>query len=409
MGKSRTYGQFSSTRLSTLIAFLFFLSIGFVLGVSSSLYMSLYIIPLIKYPFLKSPNDEFSKVLSNDGFQYFIGSNELSLLTATLFPFGKQYYYNFTSYDFYSVHDIGQSKPSSYWKNFSLDTLKQYPRAISQSGLAFVTSVMIVTGTHLKARHEHIENVLLRQGIPKSAIEYRWKWNKTNCADLNNVNYIKSKFPYTSGDHAKDVSCATVMEHIDSWYSIAERNLSFALILEDDVAFVPFLKEKFNRFMSEAAKLKLIKVGPNQNECATFEDSKNLTMDQLLKNPILTEGIFNFGSCFDAATHFRNTTGLLQVPSFISYRRYHYGRCAHMYGMTHCAAKMMINTLQKSTTRYQWADWLMNYIITESPNLIGWWPYPPLGYQIYDTHVLDKLDASLQQRTYDLLRKSAVP
>ncbi len=339
--------------------------------------------------------------LDDNYFQYFIGSDELSSLASHLYSPDKQYYYNYTSYDFYSVHDIGQSKPRPFWEKFSLDPLKQYPHAKSQSGLAFVESIMVITGKHLKDRQEHLEKVFLRQGIHKSAIEYRWKWTKQNCADPNNAHFIKSIFPYTSGDHTTDVGCAVVMEHIDAWYSIAKRNLSFALIVEDDVAFVPFLKEKFNRFMSEAAQRNLIKVDKNQNNCSKFENSENITMDELLKNPILTEGVFHFGRCLNIQTPGLNSSTLLEAPKFTPYRNYYCGRCAHMYGMTHCAAKMMIDALYNIPTKYQWADWLINYIITKSPKLIGWWTDPPLGYQTSQIEVIGELNLHLKQRSYD--------
>jgi GR25 family glycosyltransferase involved in LPS biosynthesis len=387
----------------------FFLTLGFSIGLLPSFYIFINF-STTQMNFMKSLNvHSFHTVLTDNHFQYAIGSDELSSLAAHLFPRDKQYYYNYTSYDFYSVHDIGQSKPRSYWNKFSLDSLKQYPHAKSQSGLAFVESIMVITGKHLKIRHEHIEKVLLRQGIHKSTIEYRWKWNQQNCADPSNVRYFKSKFPYISGDHIKDVSCAVVIEHIDAWYSIAEGNLSFALILEDDVAFVPFLKEKFNRFMAEAVKLELIKVGKNQNDCSDFINSKNITMDQLLKNPILTEGVFHFGKCLNIPTPGMNSDNLSEVPRFSPYRNYSCGRCAHMYGMTHCAAKMMINALHKFPTRYQWADWLINHIITNSPKLISWWTDPPLGYQTSQIEVIGELSSLLKQRTYNPDGKAPVP
>ncbi|CAF3465519.1 unnamed protein product [Rotaria sp. Silwood2] len=351
----------------------------------------------------------FRILLKEYRFQYFIGSKELSVLAAHFFPRDKQYYYNYTAYDFYAVHDIGQSQPSSYWEKFTLDSLKHYPKAKSQSGLAFVESIMIITGKHLKVRHKHIEKVFVHQGMQKSSIEYRWKWNRKNCTHPSNVAYIKSKFPYISGDHAKDVSCAIVIEHIDAWYSIAERNLSFALILEDDVTFVPFLKEKFNRFMSQAVKLNLIKVGKNQNNCSSFANNENITMDELLKNPILSEGVFHFGSCLNMPTPGMKYDSFLEVPRISAYRAYFCGRCAHMYGMTHCAAKMMIEALHKFPIRYQWADWLINDIITKSPKLIGWWTDPPLGYQTTQMETIGEIHPLLKQRTYDPKGKYNAP
>ena len=339
--------------------------------------------------------------LNENKFQPFVGFDELSALAIYLLPPNKQYYYNYTSYDSYSVHEIGQPKPSSYWEKFSLDTLKLYPGAKSRSGLAFVESIMVITDQNLSSRHEHLNNVFLRQGIPKSAIEYRWKWNRDNCADFNNSEYIKSIFPYISGDHRTDRGCAVVVEHIDSWYSIAERNLSFALIVEDDVVFVPFLKEKFNRIMSEAVKRNLIKFNKNTSACSDLDNMENITMEQLLDNPILTEGVFHFGKCINIETPGLNFSSLIDIPRFTPYRNYFCGRCAHMYGMTHCAAKMMINTLRRSPGRFQWADWLINHVIINSPKLIGWWPDPPLGYQTSQIEIIGTLNQSLSQRTYD--------
>ena len=347
--------------------------------------------------------------LTNNRFHYFIGSEELSSLAAYLLPRNKQYYCNYTCYDFYSVHDIGQSKPRSYWEKFSLDSLMQYPHAKSSSGLAFVESIMVISGKHLTDRHEHLEKVFLRQGIDKSVIEYRWKWDKKNCAAPSNFEYIKSIFPYISGNHSIDVGCATVIEHIDTWYSIAKRNLTFVLVLEDDVVFVPFLKEKFNRFMSEAVKRKLIKVDQHQTVCSSFENIENVTIDELLKNPILTEGIFHFGTCLNLQTPGVKPYSFIDVPRISPYRKYYCGRCGHMYGMSHCAAKMMITALHKIPTRFQWTDWLINHIIVNSPKLIGWWTDPPLGYQTGKIEPICELDHTLKHRTYDLAKKQNAP
>ena len=369
---------------------------------------------LILFSRIRQEHLHCSNIIDNDkskegkDFHYSIGSQELSMIAAHIFPREKQYYYNYTSYDFYSVREIERTRPSQYWQKFSLDSLKQYSEAKSQFDLAFVDSIMVVTGKHLKVRHEHLQKVLIRQGIPVANIEYRWSWNKEKCSDLRNVAYIKSRYPYISGNHSKDVACANVMEHIDVWHSIAERK-SFALILEDDVAFVPFAKEKFNRFMAEAVKLKLFKVRGNRNECPSLKKSDNTTIADLLKNPTLPEGIFHFGKCLNIPTPGLNPETLLDVPKISSYRSYHFGRCAHMYGMTHCAAKMMINGLHKYPMRYQWSDWLINHLITNSVNLVGWWTDPPLGYQTSQIEVISELHELLKQRTYDPSQKEPVP
>ena len=332
-------------------------------------------------------------------FQYFIGSDELGAIAAHLFPRDKQYYYNYTAYDYYSVREIGRAEPLKYWKKFNLESLKHYAHSIGPSGLALVESIMVITGKHLKVRRNHMERVFSRQGIPISAIEYRWKWGKHNCANLSNARYIKFMLSYTFGDHTNDMSCATVMEHVDAWYSIAERNLSFALVIEDDVTFVPFLKEKFNRFISQAIKLQLISFDKDYS-CFNFTPPGNISVHRLLKDPILAQGIFHFGDCPNLRRTGVDTDTLHELPNFTPYRNYSFGRCAHMYGMTHCAAKIMINVLQRFPPRYQWVDWLLNYVITHSSNLMGWWPHPPLGYQIEEMVVLRKLHPLLRTRTY---------
>ena len=40
------------------------------------------------------------------------------------------------------------------------------------------------------------------------------------------------------------------MKHADVWYEMAERKVRLGLILEDDVIFVPFFKEKLTRMIS---------------------------------------------------------------------------------------------------------------------------------------------------------------
>ena len=351
-----------------------------------------------KINFLNDSFIERSSTLPRDGqFQYFIGSDELNALAAHLLPPDTQYYYNYTCYDFYSTRDIGQSKPQPYWEKFSLDTLEHYPQSVKSSGLAFVESIIVVTDKCAASGEKRLEKVFLRQGIQKSTIEYHCKWNTRRCQDPNNSEHIKSKFLYVSNDHSKNISCSAVTQHVDAWYSIAKRNLSFALILEEDMVFVPFLKEKFNRFISEAVKLHLIKVSNNQNDCASFSDEEDYTISQMLKTPILTEGVFHFGKCTDIINPHITSNNLKEVPRFIPYRNYSNGHCAHMYGMTHCAAKMMIKTLSKFPRRSQCTGRLINQLITNSPKLIGWWTDPPLGYPASKIDTIGKLDPFLKQ------------
>ena len=341
-----------------------------------------------------------NKPLTDDPSLFFNGSYGLGASLEDSIRREKWFYYNRTAYDYYSIREKERNKPLSLWERFSLKPLKSYSNQKTSSGLAFVQSIMLITGRHLRIRHEHIKQLFLQQGIPISAIEYRSKWNKENCRSPCNFEYIRSIFPYIVGNHTIDVGCSTVMEHIDAWYSIAKRNLSFAIIMEDDVTFVPFFKEKFNRFMYEAAKRQLIKVDLKRHSCSNLESKTNISIDYLLENPALTEGVFHFGSCQNSLNPEKNASFFSQVPRFIPFRQYNYGRCAHMYGMTHCAAKIMVKVLQKFPANYQWIDWLINYTITRSSNLIGWWPDPPLGYQIKEMVVVGDLPEILKGRTY---------
>ena len=359
--------------------------------------------------FLKNLFIERSRILPRDGqFQYFLGSEELNALAAHLLPHDTPYYFNYTCYDFYSTRDIGQSKPQPYWEKFSLNNLEHYTQSVKSSGLAFVESIMVITDKCVVSGRKRLEKVFIRQGIQKSTIEYRCKWNTRCCQDLNNSGHIKSKSLYVSDDHSKNTSCSTVTQHVNAWYSIAERNLSFALILEEDMVFVPFLKEKFNRFVSEAVKLHLIKVSNNQNDCASFSDDEDYTISQMLKTPVLTEGVFHFGKCMNVINRRIKSNNLKEVPRFIPYRSYSNGHCAHMYGMTHCAAKMMIKALSKFPRRSQCAGGLINHLITSSPKLIGWWTDPPLGYPASKIDAIGKLDPLLKQRIHHSAENSDV-
>src|SRR5271170_7078558 len=110
------------------------------------------------------------------------------------------------------------------------------------------------------------------------------------------------------------------MKHIDVWHEMVSRQISLALILEDDSIFVPFFKEKFNRVIYTA-----IRTGALRLNKTCLNQTQNKIDDQEWINQ---EPMIVVGSCLDLSdpSFQRNVA---HVQPILTTHKQNPSRCAH--------------------------------------------------------------------------------
>jgi len=108
------------------------------------------------------------------------------------------YHHDGIAYDYYSKTDLGQSKASFQWKiwplpneinqNSSIDHIEISPFVVSE--LPFVDIIYVITNQHLTERHANLKKAFHHQGISMNSIEWRMKWNHTNCNSNSSHSYV---------------------------------------------------------------------------------------------------------------------------------------------------------------------------------------------------------------------------
>lgn len=163
------------------------------------------------------------------------------------------------------------------------------------------------------------------------------------------------------------------MKHLDTWYDISMRGLPLALILEDDPLFVPFFKEKFNRFIYNA-----IRTGALQPKRSCLSrPSTHISNSEWINQ----EPMFVIGACFDYhdnkffQKHRRDAQPILTTQKRIV------TRCAHAYLLTACTARLLIEQISLHYVQDDTPDFLLNSLVNASTILQSFWVDPPLVYQ----------------------------
>jgi hypothetical protein len=134
---------------------------------------------------------------------------ELVRVLNSIYPVDRVFHINSVAYDFYSVQELVEQKPSKKWLSFPLpgedvqgawlpkeQNTKTFPFLKSPStvsGLAYVEQIYVMTDPSLDDRHINIKNAFRRQNIPVEAIKWQWKWNRTDCNSKNNKKEVFSK------------------------------------------------------------------------------------------------------------------------------------------------------------------------------------------------------------------------
>lgn len=95
------------------------------------------------------------------------------------FNYETVYFYNGTTYDFYSLNELNNS--TSPWEKFPLSNDSF---AYRRTGLAFVDQIFITTTSNLTDRQENLKRLFRREQIDH--YEWRLKWKQKEC--LNDQN-----------------------------------------------------------------------------------------------------------------------------------------------------------------------------------------------------------------------------
>ena len=162
------------------------------------------------------------------------------------------------------------------------------------------------------------------------------------------------------------------MEHIDIWYDIAERQVPLGLILEDDVLFVPFFKEKFTRTIYHALRNGALRIN---GRCAKSNEVSISENEWLNQNPMVV-----IGTCFGIhAQHFQKNCS--NASPLLSTHKSNPSRCVHAYLLTSCSAKALVDQIRAQRNNLQTVDFTQNALFPSSPTLQSFWIDPPLAYQ----------------------------
>jgi len=301
---------------------------------------------------------------------------------------------NGTAYDFYSLNELGHnSRIGQQWRIFPLpnETILHvnfsYPLPRSQTGLAFVDRIYIVTTAKLTDRHENLRRLFDRYHIRN--YEWRMKWTRKNCSILENQMKL-SKYLNLNGYKRLVKStdqrlCPITMEHTDIWHDIIRRNSSLSLILEDDAVFVPNFAEKFNRTIYTTLRTGFLRLG-GLSSCSN-------SSQQLNQNPMIV-----IGGC----VHFHDDNfqaNRTDAPPILSQHKQSGTRCTHGYLLTACSARDLLKQIPRQLNPRLESDFFMNVLIANSPTLQAFWLDPPIVYQGNQVIDLDGIP-SFQLRTY---------
>ena len=387
------------------------------------------IVPLFK---VRRSSSDLSNNLS-------VPFNDMILFNLTIST-SRIFHHDGVAYDFYSKDELNRSNASLQWKIWSLPIKTNEISPTFVSNLSFVHSIYVLSDPRLTERHNNLRRAFHRQGIEYQSIDWRMKWNRTTCNSESNRLYVYQRLNlknktlsnsislhqiyhivqiqvdqpiskaivvtsprilclniclYSSFlDEQQQKTCALAMKHVDVWHDMADKKIPLGLVLEDDVIFVPYFKEKFTRMIYAAIDQKILRI---DGTCIKPREKPISNDETIHQNPMIVIGTcFNFhGLSFQE--NLSNATPVLTThksdPS----------RCTHAYLLTSCSAQALVDQIQAQKNDYQPSDFLQNHLFPSSPTLQSFWMDPPLAYQGNQVTDLDKLP-TFASKTYQTLK-----
>ncbi|UJR20074.1 hypothetical protein I4U23_023206 [Adineta vaga] len=229
-----------------------------------------------------------------------------------------------------------------------------------------------MTSSRLIERQQHLKKVFHRQGISMESVHWRMKWNQTTYNSSRSYVYQRLNLKDKPLDRNQQRRCPITMEHVDVWYEIAKEKIRLALILEDDVIFVPFFKEKFLRMISTAIHVGALQLNRTCVERREGHISKDERIEQ---NPM-----FVIGSCFHLHDEYFRQSSSNAFP-LLSTQKMNASRCTHAYLLTSCSAQALVEQIHKQKNDFVNSDFFQNHLFRLSSTLQSFWIDPPLAYQ----------------------------
>ena len=150
---------------------------------------------------------------------YARGTPELSRLASSFFPENLIVHCQSIVYDRYSIDELGQTHPGLQWLTFPLPhelSRTDYPKRweppiskktnfqvyvspLTETKLAFLEKIYVITDKSFNDRHEHLKRVFRRHDIPIKSIQWQWAWNRTTCNSEENVDTIRKRLNLKPG------------------------------------------------------------------------------------------------------------------------------------------------------------------------------------------------------------------
>ena len=324
---------------------------------------------------------------------YAVGQTEIGIVASHYFRAYTVLYANGIAYDIYSIRELGQLKASPQWLTFPLpgetnnitawmppfEKKQFFPYSQSPEtkiGLAYVDDIYVVTDRAFPDRIANMKLMLDRHRIPLSSIQWRYdQSNRSKCdGEIPNGAHhqILNLTPGRIGDATQQRYCAVTVHHVKIWHKIAASNATLSLVLEDDAIFVPFFKEKFDRFVYTAIRTGALKI--DQTHCASARS--NISANEWFNQ----DPTFVIGAC----ANLRDATFPPEKPDApprLSMHRERFSRCSHAYVLSRCSAQALLRQMHVKRMPFHIIDWLMIYLGEQSPTVQSFWLDPGIAYQ----------------------------
>ena len=181
------------------------------------------------------------------------------------------------------------------------------------------------------------------------------------------------------GDATQQRYCAVTVQHVQIWHEIAASNSLLSLILEDDAIFVPFFKEKFDRFVYTAIRTGALK--SDRRQCAS--PRANISANEWINQ----DPAFVIGACANLRDPSFSPT-VHNVTPILSPHKEKFSRCSHAYVLTPCSAQALLRQMHVKKIRFHIIDWLQTYLGEVSATLQPFWLDPSIVYQGSQAHDL---------------------
>ena len=363
---------------------------------------------------------------------YAIGQVDIGRVAAHYFQAYNVLYTNGIAYDIHSISELGQNKAAPEWltfplpgetntnkawmpKSFHNKTFPYFRSPKTKTGLAYLDDIYVVTDRAFPDRMKNVMYMFNRQRIPTSTIQ--WKFDQRNRSKCDGVIHngthhtllnltpgpignlvcltkklITNLFVIYLGDATQQRYCAVTVHHVKIWHEIAKSNATLSLVLEDDAVFVPFFKEKFDRFVYTAIRTGALKINPTH--CAS--PRSNISANEWINQ----DPAFIIGACANLRDSTFSPENRHAFPRLSTHKE-RFSRCSHAYVLNRCSAQGLLRQMYSKKIPFHIIDWLMIYLGETSRTLQPFWLDPAIAYQGSQATDLQKISTFSRSMTQE--------